>query len=184
MKRPIVGVMGSGSSSHLERCEPLGRWLATCGCHLLTGGGGGVMTAVSRAFSETAGRQGLVLGILPSNAEEKGRPPAGYPNSWVEVAIQTHLPLSGAEGTSEASRNHINVLTSDVLVFLPGSTGTYSELVLAVRHQRPTVLWAEETDEAEPDLPEGAETAAITIAHSLGEVQRFVHFHLPAALGD
>ncbi|HUT02907.1 MAG TPA: DNA-binding protein, partial [bacterium] len=44
---PIVGVLGSGSEPHEEKAKPLGEWLAREGVHLLTGGGGGVMEAVS-----------------------------------------------------------------------------------------------------------------------------------------
>jgi len=31
------------------------------------------------------------------------------------------------------SRNHINILSSDVVIALPGSKGTYSEVMLAIR---------------------------------------------------
>ncbi len=83
---PVVGVMGSGSRLHLERASALGRWLAECGVHLLTGGGGGVMAAVSKSFHATPNRRGLVIGVLPcdespSNPKE-GYPPEGYPNQW------------------------------------------------------------------------------------------------------
>ena len=48
----IVGVMGSGTAPHAERARSVGQWLAQQGVHLLTGGGGGVMEAVSQAFFE------------------------------------------------------------------------------------------------------------------------------------
>ena len=64
---PIVGVMGSGTRPSSERASALGRWLAECGVHLLTGGGGGVMAAVSKSFYETPNRQGLVIGVLSSD---------------------------------------------------------------------------------------------------------------------
>ena len=63
---PVVGVLGSGSVAHQERARALGRWLAGEGVHLLTGGGGGVMSAVSQAFSEVSDRRGLVIGIIPA----------------------------------------------------------------------------------------------------------------------
>ena len=71
---PVVGVLGSGSVAHEERARTLGRWLAGQGVHLLTGGGGGVMSAVSRAFSEVPNRRGLVIGIVPSATQ--GRLPS------------------------------------------------------------------------------------------------------------
>lgn len=155
-RRPIVGVMGSGRDGHLRLSDPLGRMLAELGVHLLTGGGGGVMDAVSRAFHQTPGRMGRVIGVLPSSAEAPGRPPAGYPNRWVEIPIVTHLPWSGRRGIEEGSRNHINVLSSDALVVLPGAAGTASELALAVRYHRPTILFHDGRDPF-PELAPGLE---------------------------
>lgn len=57
--------MGSGHESHESLAIPLGELLAGMGVHLLTGGGGGVMTAVSQAFSCTPGREGQVIGVVP-----------------------------------------------------------------------------------------------------------------------
>ncbi|MCA9604114.1 MAG: molybdenum cofactor carrier protein [Myxococcales bacterium] len=127
--------MGSGSEPHEALAAPLGRWIAERGHHLLTGGGGGVMAAVSRAFVAVTPREGRSIGVLPG---PDARP--GYPNEGVEIAIRTHLPLSGALGTDARSRNHINVLTSDLVVALPGGEGTRSEVQLAVRYQRPAIL--------------------------------------------
>ena len=119
---PIVGVMGSGTEPHAERARPLGMWLASEGVHLLTGGGGGVMAAVSRAFFEVPDRAGRVIGVLPASTEASPpAPPSGYPNPWVEIPLLTHLSLSGARGTDPLSRNHLNVLSSDVIVALPGN---------------------------------------------------------------
>ena len=74
---PIVGVMGSGAEPHAERAAEVGRWLAAIGVHLLTGGGGGVMAAVARAFHETPERRGLVIGILPAEAFGSATPKRG-----------------------------------------------------------------------------------------------------------
>ena len=130
---PIVGVMGSGRERHEALAIPLGRWLAERGAHLLTGGGGGVMEAVSEAFVAVSPRPGLCIGVLPGPA-----PPEGYPNASVELPIRTHLPLSGARGTDPMSRNHLNALTPACLVALPGGPGTESELALAARYGTPS----------------------------------------------
>jgi hypothetical protein len=96
------------------------------------------MNAVSRAFSEVPARRGLVIGIVPSAAEgTAAEPRQGYPNPWVEITVFTHLPMSGRSGTDPMSRNHINVLSSNVLVALPGGSGTASEVSLAIRYGRP-----------------------------------------------
>lgn len=64
---PVVGVMGSGASEWIDLGTALGELLASMDVHLLTGGGKGVMTSVSRAFSQVTNRQGLVLGIIPGS---------------------------------------------------------------------------------------------------------------------
>ncbi len=164
--------MGSGSESHLPLCAELGRWLAGRQVHLLTGGGAGVMAAVSRAFRLVPERKGLVLGILPCGDVEAGRPPAGYPNASVEIAIATHLPHSGAAGIDPLSRNHINVLTSDVIVALPGGAGTASEVALAVRYGRPIIVYLE-CDEGMAEISDDVPSTT-----SLAELKRFVDAEL------
>ena len=171
--RPIVGVMGSGSQPHEERAGALGRWLAHEGVHLLTGGGGGVMASVSRAFFGESDRKGLVIGVLPGSADAAVcRSPAGYPNPWVEIPICTHLPLSGDRGTDPGSRNSINVLSSDVLIALPGGPGTASEVRLALHYGRPLVAYLEHRSEIE-GLPVEA-----VVSPSLAGVQGFVRSQL------
>jgi uncharacterized protein (TIGR00725 family) len=171
----IVGVMGSGASAHAERAAPVGRWLAELGVHLLTGGGGGVMAAVSKAFCQTQPRLGNVIGIIPSG-DDAGHPKPGYPNPWVEIPILTHLALSGTQGSDPLSRNHINVLSSDVIVALPGGAGTASEARLALAYRRPIVAFVSSGAEI-PGLPDQVPCAA-----SLDEVAEFVRARLGGRL--
>ncbi|MCP4836830.1 MAG: hypothetical protein GY895_18920, partial [Phycisphaera sp.] len=119
---PILGVMGSGQHEHAELSEPLGIAIARAGWHLLTGGGNGVMASTSRAFTRTHPRAGLALGILRGDVDGTLLP--DYPNEHVEIPIATHL--AGGE-TEFGSRNHLNVLTADVVLALPGSVGTRAE---------------------------------------------------------
>src|SRR5262245_19792521 len=128
--RRLMGVMGSGTEEHAVLAEPLGRWLAEQGLDLLTGGGGGVMAAVCRGFAAVPQRRGGSVGVLPAG------PPRGYPNPWVDIAIQTHLPQRGEQGAGERSRNHLNVLSAHVIVVLPGGPGTRTEVELALRYRR------------------------------------------------
>ena len=170
---PIVGVMGAGAHAHEELAVPLGRRLARLGVHVLTGGGTGVMTSVSRAFAGVKDRAGVVIGVLPL-AVADGGPAAGgdYPNPWVEVPIRTHL---GKLGADPSSRNHVNILTSDVVVALPGSVGTASEVELAVRYGRPIVLFGD-VARAEELPPQ------VATADSVDEVIAFVRRSLPDEL--
>ena len=125
------------------------------------------MRAVSRAFAQCSGRQGMVVGVLPAGAEP-GASPEGYPNPWVELAVRTHLPIRGAGGSDPMSRNHINVLSSDVIVALPGGAGTATEVSLALRYGTPVVAFVP-TAGAIPGLP-----PSVPMAPDLGSVQRFI----------
>ena len=146
-KRPCVGVIGSGTEKHSQLSEPLGRWLAEQDCDLINGGGGGVMAAVSQAFADVLNRNGSVIGIIPasdpcdsSEARSAFAPLQGYPNAWVDIPIYTHLPLSGTSGKDTASRNHIIILSADVIVAFPGGAGTRSEIQLALEYGKPLLI--------------------------------------------
>lgn len=160
---PIVGVMGSGTEAHEARSSVLGRWLAQQGVHLLTGGGGGVMTSVARAFHGEPGRRGMVIGVLPAIEHAEG-----YPNDWIEIAIRTHLPLRGERGDLPMSRNHINVLSSAVVLALPGGSGTVSEVRLALRYRRPVAAFVDARSDI-PGLP-----AEVPVLITLEAVAGFV----------
>ncbi|MCH8204110.1 MAG: LOG family protein [Candidatus Hydrogenedentes bacterium] len=133
---PIIGVMGSLQEDSAELAGPLGLLIARLGCHLLTGGRGGAMEAVSRAFCSVKDRRGYTLGILP-----EGSPP----NPFVEIPIFTQLPATNDPSHPEWrwSRNHINIRTSNAVIALPGGAGTASELELATAgpHQRPCLAF-------------------------------------------
>jgi len=177
-RRRVVGVLGSGETSD-ERADQIGRLVAELGCDLLTGGGGGVMAAASRAFVETPGRNGIAIGIIPGFVDRLDELEARtidstvlveydvdprYPNPWVELAIHTHLPHSGASGTFRTSRNHLNVLSSTALVALPGGEGTWSEMWLALRYGTPLIAYGNHTK-----VPDGVQTT-----NDSEEVRRFL----------
>lgn len=166
---PVVGVMGSGREPHAERARRAGEWIASAGFHLLTGGGPGVMAAVSEAFVGIADRRGLSIGILPAAASgAPGAAPPGYPNPWVELAVRTHLAQVGVDGAGPGSRNHLNVLSSDAVIVLPGSAGTASEARLAVHYGRPCIAWLAKRSDV-PGLPE-----AVPVEARFAAVEAFV----------
>ena len=125
------------------------------------------MRAVSRGFSAASDRDGLVIGVLPSDPTDVGKPKRGYPNDFVELAIRTHLPLSGRDGTDLRSRNHINVLSADAVVILPGGPGTRSEAELVVAYGRPAIGFT--NLDATMDWPQG-----LIVSTDLEEVVAFV----------
>jgi predicted Rossmann-fold nucleotide-binding protein len=114
-------------------------------------------------------RDGLVVGVLPADLPDGiAVPRAGYPNPAVELAIFTHLPLSGITGTDPRSRNHINILSSDVVIVLPGNEGTESEMTLAVRYRKPVIaFFGDHAVDWQP--PEG-----VPVARTLADVQEFI----------
>ena len=66
------------------------------------------------------------------------------------------------------SRNHINVLSSNVVIALPGGSGTASEVSLAIRYGRPVIAYLRARDEI-PRLP-----AAVRAESDLEKIKEFV----------
>jgi len=154
----IIGVMGSGHAEWPELAVPLGEWIADNGYDLLTGAGSGVMRSASRAFFTRKGRVGRSIGIIPSYPDpELGFVPLpGYPNPFIDLPILTPLPRREATAPdNEITRNYINVLSSDVIVALPGERGTRDEIRLAKRFARPLLCFG--PAEVFNPLPDGIE---------------------------
>jgi predicted Rossmann-fold nucleotide-binding protein len=127
------------------------------------------MGAVSRAFAEVPDRRGSVLGIVPAAGPDTPTvPKPGYPNEWVEIPIYTHLHLSGRHGEEPLSRNHLVVLTSAVIIALPGGPGTASELRLALKYGRPVIAYLKWCGEIE-GMPDG-----VRVEPDLEQVKEFV----------
>lgn len=131
------------------------------------------MESVSRGFCSVQGRRGMSIGVVPglrdaATGEYLGTK-EGYPNPYVEIPVRTHLYLSGNEGMNDLSRNHINILSSDVLIALPGGAGTSSEVRLAVEvYQKPLIAFVEGLSKI-PGLPE-----SIIVEPDFSGVREFV----------
>jgi hypothetical protein len=125
MAMTIIGVMGAGNLAtpkDLELAFQLGQLIAEKGWILLTGGREvGVMDAASRGAKAGGG---LVVGILPNHDT------AGM-SSVVDIPIVTDLGNG---------RNNINVLSSKVVIACGMGLGTASEVVLALKNQKPVIL--------------------------------------------
>ena len=154
----IVGVMASGKKEPLKDEEKrlaneVGTAIAELGYHLLTGGGGGSMEVVGQAFLEkkckllkTNRSAGNLISILrakelPQKKDGKRTWEANADNGLGEIVVRTHLPYSGNQGSDPLSRNHINALTSDLVVVLPGGPGTLSELQLAWEYGKDIMIY-------------------------------------------
>jgi hypothetical protein len=116
--RTVIGVMGAGrplDGAAFSVAYSLGELIAKRGWVLLTGGtAAGVMDAASKGAQ---GAGGLVVGVLKSEDGAEG-------TQYLDVAIRT--------GMGDA-RNAINVLSSDVVIALPGGAGTLSEVALGIK---------------------------------------------------
>lgn len=154
-RKPIIGVMGSHENEWEELAKPIGKLIADHDYRLLTGAGGGVMTAVSKAFCETKGRQGVSLGIIPTvDYDGSFVPREEYPNPYIEVPIFVPLDKRAEGDVNPYSRNHVNVMTSNALVILPGDHGTRNEVSLAIQYNKPMILFGpEDAFEKFPESP-------------------------------
>ncbi|MFC1543446.1 TIGR00725 family protein [Candidatus Neomarinimicrobiota bacterium] len=126
---PIIGVMGGGQVSPeiANLAHELGQALASEGWVVLSGGrNAGVMAAVSEGAALAGG---LVVGILPDRDLSRA-------SHYLTIPIRTGL----GDG-----RNILNILSSDVVVALPGGAGTLSEIALALKNRKPLLLlgWQE-----------------------------------------
>lgn len=150
---PIVGVMGSHEDSWEEYASPVGKLLAERGYNLLTGAGGGVMTAVAKAFTDVRSRKGLAIGILPA-VDYKGQKldTEEYPNPYIEIPMITPLSAKAQNDVMPFSRNLTNVMTAKALIVLPGSHGTRNEVSLGLMYDKPLVMFG--PDDAFDKFPE------------------------------
>lgn len=109
--------MGGGeivNTGDYEVARRLGGLIAKEGWILLNGGrASGIMEASARGAKENGG---LTIGILPGDNPE-------WASEYIDIPILTGIGFA---------RNYINVLTSEVVVALPGRTGTISEISLAL----------------------------------------------------
>lgn len=125
MDQLIVGVLGGGyaDTDTYESARALGEAIAREGWVLLNGGrDAGVMAASARGANKAGG---TVIGVLPGHSRDGASPDLTF-------AIMTGM----GDG-----RNLINVLTSDVVIAMPGGAGTASEVALAMKNNKPVVLF-------------------------------------------
>jgi uncharacterized protein (TIGR00725 family) len=117
----VVGPGGHVTEEEADSAVEVGRLLAERGAILVCGGLGGVMAA---ACEGAAGRGGLTVGLLPGSSRADGNP-------YLSVVLPTGM---------RELRNGLIVGVSDAVIAVGGSWGTLSEIALAMRTGRPTVV--------------------------------------------
>jgi uncharacterized protein (TIGR00725 family) len=110
-----VSVIGGSNvtKTHYEQAREVGRLLGERGHEVVCGGRTGVMEAVCQGASESGGH---TIGILPGEDRSDA-------NEYVDTAIATGLGNA---------RNALVALNGDAAIAVDGSTGTLSEIALAL----------------------------------------------------
>ena len=103
-----------------EIAHEIGSIIAKVGAILVCGGLGGVMEAACKGAKDQGGR---AIGILPGTEKNDANP-------FVDIAIPTSMGFA---------RNTIVACCADLIVALPGSHGTNSEICYGLVYKRPVI---------------------------------------------
>jgi uncharacterized protein (TIGR00725 family) len=125
-RKPLIAVIGPGVKCPdplKSIAEDLGEAIGNAGYNLISGGRFmGVMNAVSKGAKE---KGSMVIGILPGMDNSDS-------SEWLDISI-----LTGAG----SARNNFIVLSSDVVIALGKGPGTFSEIALAIKAEKPLILY-------------------------------------------
>ena len=98
----------------------IGEIIAKVGAITVCGGLSGVMEAVSKGAKEAGG---TTIGILPGTDKADA-------NAYIDIALPTSIGYA---------RNAIIACSADIIVALPGSHGTSSEISYGIVYKRPII---------------------------------------------
>jgi len=122
MKRiAVIGVDADLPDAVEAMAEQIGADIADTGFALVCGGRSGVMEAACRGAKN---KGGLTVGILPSQDGSDANP-------YVDVIVPTGIGYA---------RNSIVVSSADAVIAVNGSTGTLSEIAMALNYQKPVIV--------------------------------------------
>lgn len=112
----VIG--GHSSNTKVEQLAyKIGKIIAINGCITVCGGLSGVMEAVSKG-AQSAG--GLTIGLLPGKEKSDANP-------YIDIALPTTIGFA---------RNAMVACSADLIVALPGSYGTQSEICYGLVYGR------------------------------------------------
>jgi len=100
--------------------ENVGKMVAAVGAVLVCGGLDGVMKASARGCKMAGG---LTIGLLPGKEKSDANP-------YIDIALPTTIGFA---------RNAMVACSADVVIALPGSHGTSSEISYALVYKRPVI---------------------------------------------
>ena len=118
----IVSVVGGhDATDKVEQIShDIGVLVAEMECVLVCGGLSGVMEAACKGAKKAGG---LTIGLLPGTDKADANP-------YVDIALPTSLGFA---------RNACVACSSDIIVALPGSHGTNSEICYGLVYKRPVI---------------------------------------------
>lgn len=124
MRKQKITISVIGGHDINEKVEKLahsiGKIIAKVGAILICGGLNGVMLAASRGAKEAGG---LTIGILPGTDKTDANP-------FIDIALPTSIGYA---------RNVMVACSADIIVALPGSHGTSSEISYGIVYKRPVI---------------------------------------------
>ena len=121
-QKVTISVVGGheATSKAQDLAYKIGKVIAEEGAVLICGGLSGVMVYAARGAKENGG---ITIGILPGKEKLEANP-------YVDIALPTAMGFS---------RNCIVACSADIIVALPGSHGTNSEICYGLVFKRPVI---------------------------------------------
>jgi uncharacterized protein (TIGR00725 family) len=121
---PKITISVIGSHNENKKVEQIahkiGEIVANVGAILVCGGLTGVMKAAARGAKEAGG---TTVGLLPGIDKNEANP-------YIDIALPTSIGYA---------RNIIVACSADIIVALPGSQGTSSEISYGLIYKRPII---------------------------------------------
>ena len=117
-----ISVIGGSSISPkvADLAEAVGKMVAQLGCVLVCGGLGGAMEAAAKGAKKAGG---MTIGILPGKDKRDANP-------YIDIALPTSIGYA---------RNAMVACSADIIIALPGSFGTNSEICYGLVYGRPVI---------------------------------------------
>ena len=103
-----------------ELAYKVGKIVAKAGAVLVCGGLSGVMESASRGAKEAGG---LTIGLLPGKEKKDANP-------YIDIALPTTIGFA---------RNAMVACCADIIITLPGSHGTLSEICYGLVYKKPII---------------------------------------------
>ena len=121
-RKLIVSVIGGHEISvKVERlAHNIGNSIASMGLILLCGGLGGVMKEAARGAKKAGG---MTIGLLPGTEKQDANP-------YIDIPLPTTIGYA---------RNAMVACSADIIVALPGSHGTLSEICYGMVYKKPVI---------------------------------------------